>query len=110
MDYSALLNYYEVWVGRIFLCQGEVVELLPEPTPDPNATEAPASADTTISNQLLLLNVGEDKEQLVYIENYSNVVVEAGKSYKMFADVVALERLSLPDSALCLRDRMTGGY
>ncbi|HIU45632.1 MAG TPA: hypothetical protein IAC59_00050 [Candidatus Fimadaptatus faecigallinarum] len=91
MDYSALLNYYEVWVGRIFLCQGEVVELLPEPTPDPNATEAPASADTTISNQLLLLNVGEDKEQLVYIENYSNVVVEAGKSYKMFADVVGLK-------------------
>lgn len=91
MDYSALLNYYEVWAGRIFLSQGEVVEILPEPTAEPDATEAPASADTAVSNQMLLLDVGDDKEQLVYIENYSSVVVEAGKSYKMFADVVGLK-------------------
>lgn len=91
MDYSALLNYYEVWAGRIFLCQGEVVELLPEPTPLPDATEAPASSEASMDNQTLLLNVGEDSEQLVYIENYSGVTVEAGKSYKMFADVAGLK-------------------
>ncbi len=91
MDYEALLNYYEVWAGRIFLCEGEVKELLPEPTAEPNATEAPASADATLSNQLLLLDVGSDKEQLVYIENYSSVTIEAGKRYKMFADVAGLK-------------------
>ena len=84
MDYDALSNYYKGWIGRIFLCQGTVKEILPAPTADPDSTE------NSISNQLLLLDVGSGKEQIVYIENYSSLSAEVGKEYKMFADVAGI--------------------
>ena len=43
-----------------------------------------------MTNQLLLLDVGDGKEQLVYIENYSGVTAEAGRRYRMFADVAGM--------------------
>ena len=84
MDYDALSNYYKGWIGRIFLCQGTVKEILPAPTAEPDSTE------NSISNQLLLLDVGSGKEQIVYIENYSSLSAEVGKEYKMFADVAGI--------------------
>lgn len=84
MDYDALSNYYKGWIGRIFLCQGTVKEILPAPTAEPDSTE------NSISNQLLLLDVGSGKEQIVYIENYSSLNAEVGKEYKMFADVAGI--------------------
>ncbi|MGN1070724.1 MAG: hypothetical protein ACI4P5_09915, partial [Candidatus Fimadaptatus sp.] len=84
MDYDALSNYYKGWIGRIFLCSGTVKELLPEPTADPETGES------AVTNQQLLLDVGDGKEQLVYIENYSGVTAEAGRRYRMFADVAGM--------------------
>ena len=57
---------------------------LPAPTVEPDSTE------NSISNQLLLLDVGSGKEQIVYIENYSSLSAEVGKEYKMFADVAGI--------------------
>ena len=85
MDYDALCSYYKSWIGRIFLCRGTVKEIMP------TATAEPESGETTVANQQLLLDVGDGKEQIVYIENYSDVNVEVGKEYKMFADVAGLQ-------------------
>lgn len=85
MDYSALLNYYEVWQGRIFLCRGTVKEVYPQATADPVTGEGASE------NQALLLDVGTDREQLVYIDNYSAATAVLGQKYKMFADVDGLK-------------------
>lgn len=88
MDYHGLMEYYEVWRGRIFLCTGEITEILPSPTPDPNA--AGGNAPQTAA-QTFVQDVGKDSEQLVYIDNYSATTVEAGKKYKIFADAAGLK-------------------
>ena len=72
MDYPTLCELFEQWTGRIFLCEGEVVDVVYE--------------DET---QYVILDVGKDgTQQLVVLENISSLGAPTrGKVYTAYADV-----------------------
>lgn len=71
MDYDQLTKTYATWQGRVFLCEGEVVEVL------------------SLEPQVLVLDVGSQNEyQPLVIENLSEVsVTQPGGKYRFYADV-----------------------
>lgn len=75
MDYEGLKLMYEEWAGyRIFLCQGEIVDVI---AGDP---------------QILVMDVGtEGTQQLVLLENHTENSYEAGGTYRAYADVLGRE-------------------
>lgn len=74
MDYKALRQSYEQWVGRVFLCKGKIVEVYTED-----------------NIQYLVMNVAAEgeEEQLVILQNDS-AVTNPDKStvYRAYADVL----------------------
>ncbi len=72
MDYESLSRLFEQWVGRIFLCEGEVVDVVYE-------------GDT----QYVIMDVGTGEDrQLVVLENLSSIGTPSrGKAYSAYADV-----------------------
>ena len=74
-DYNELLGNIDLRVNesRIYLCRGEIVEVLSE------------------KPQLAIMNTGADgREQLVLLQNESKTVWEPGKSYRVYADVCGI--------------------
>jgi hypothetical protein len=71
MDYAQLSYMTEQWAGRVFLCDGIVVDVFPGET------------------QIVIMDVGTGEEdQLVALENYSSVGTPTiGKAYRAYADV-----------------------
>lgn len=71
MDYSQLPNMLEQWKGRVFLCDGVIIDVFPGET------------------QIVIMDVGTGSEsQLIALENYSAVGTPSiGKAYRSYADV-----------------------
>lgn len=84
MDYENLLLCYEIWEGRVFLCDGRVAEVVVED-----------------EKQTVYMDVGtEGVTQYIALENLSSVgTPEIGARYKAYADVVA--SLGYYDSKYC---------
>ncbi|MDO4546798.1 MAG: zinc ribbon domain-containing protein [Clostridia bacterium] len=73
MDYEQLKLYYETWNGRVFLCEGTVVEVVM------NGEEQTVYMDVSDSSQ----------PQYVALVNYSSVgTPEVGTRYRAYADVL----------------------
>ena len=71
MDYQQLRLIYEQWHGRVFLCKGRIVDMYYE-------------GDTQYS----VMNVGKNEEQLIILENQSDVgSLNVGANYEVYADV-----------------------
>lgn len=72
MDYPNLSRIFEQWTGRIFLCEGEIVDIVYE--------------DET---QYVIMDVGTDEtQQLVVLQNISSQGAPTrGKIYTAYADV-----------------------
>lgn len=72
MDYSTLCELFEQWTGRIFKCEGEVVDIVYED-----------------DVQYVIMDVGtEGVQQLVVLENQSSLGMPTrGKVYVAYADV-----------------------
>lgn len=72
MDYDDLYRLFEQWTGRIFLCEGEVVDVI---------------YDDDV--QYVVMDVGGDGEQqLLVLENLSSTGQPSrGKEYSAYADV-----------------------
>lgn len=71
MDYSQLSYMTEQWKGRVFLCEGVIVDVF------------------TGENQIVIMDVGTGGEkQYIALENYSSVGVPSiGMTYRTYADV-----------------------
>lgn len=71
MDYQQLRLIYEQWHGRVFLCKGRIVDMYYEG-----------------ETQYSVMNVGKDEEQLIILENQSDVgSLNVGAYYEVYADV-----------------------
>lgn len=71
MDYQQLRLIYEQWTGRVFLCKGRIVDMYYE-----NGI------------QYSVMDVGENEEQLIILENQSDVgSLNIGARYEVYADV-----------------------
>ena len=71
MDYDQLCLLYEQWHGQVFLCNGEIIDIIRED-------------DTTY----LVMDVGDTEQQLVVLENVSSIQSPTlGRSYTAYADV-----------------------
>ena len=71
MDYQQLRLIYEQWHGRVFLCKGRIVDMYYEG-----------------ETQYSVMNVGKDEEQLIVLENQSDVgSLNVGAYYEVYADV-----------------------
>ena len=72
MDYPSLCELFEQWTGRIFLCEGEIVDIVYEE-----------------ETQYIIMDVGADgTRQFVVLENQSSLGTPTrGKRYKAYADV-----------------------
>ena len=73
MDYPYLSTSTSQLIGKIFKCEGKVVETLESKDPD---------------LQLFTFNVGGSTDQLVVIECKASISIEVGQRYAIFADVV----------------------
>lgn len=72
MDYTSLYRLFEQWMGRIFLCEGEVVDVIHD-------------GDV----QYVIMDVStEGDPQLLVLENLSSIGTPSrGKEYSAYADV-----------------------
>ena len=71
MDYEQVRKLYEQWNGRVFLCKGKIVDMYYE-------------GDTQYS----VMDVGKDTQQLIILENQSDVgSLNIGAKYEVYADV-----------------------
>ena len=71
MDYDGLSRLYEQWRGRIFLCRGEIIDIVND-------------GDTSY----LIMDVGDTQRQLVVLENQSSIASPTlGRRYAAYADV-----------------------
>ena len=71
MDYDQLRRYFENWLERIFLCEGQVVDKF-------------IDGET----EYVVMDVGtEGKQQLVVLQNYTSLSPALGPKYSAYADV-----------------------
>lgn len=76
MDYPQLSMYFENWMGRIFLCEGPIVDIF-----------------TLDDEQYLVMDVGtEGEQQLILLQNDTSITSPSiGQKYSAYADVIGRE-------------------
>lgn len=71
MDYKQLRVIYEQWKGRVFLCNGKIVDMYYEG-----------------DKQFAVMDVGTEEQQLIILENQSDIgSFNVGAKYSVYADV-----------------------
>ena len=71
MDYKQLRVIYEQWRGRVFLCNGKIVDVYYEG-----------------EKQFAVMDVGKEEQQLIILENQSDIgSFNVGGKYSVYADV-----------------------
>ena len=74
MDYDRIVKNNANLIGKIFICEGEIKEVLEPVQP---------------KSQRLLMDLGDGKE--IILDYLGNAKLSAGKKYKVFADVAGMQ-------------------
>ena len=71
MDYDGLTRLFEQWRGRVFLCRGDIIDVVRD-------------GDTSY----VIMDVGDTQRQLIVLENQTTVTSPTlGRRYSAYADV-----------------------